>query len=62
MKNILVWVLEFSVEVPNIELNSAIDIDVAELSMDEKLALKEEFLHTMQERFLSGNDKEFDYR
>lgn len=31
-------------------------------TLGEKMALREEFLHTMQERFLSGQDKEFDYR
>lgn len=32
------------------------------ISPDERIALREEFLHVMQERFLAGQDQEFDYR
>ena len=31
------------------------------ISEEEKLAQREEFLHTMQERFLSGADSDFNY-
>lgn len=32
-----------------------------EIPEEERLALREEFLHVMQERFLSGTDTEFNY-
>ncbi|XP_064603029.1 coiled-coil domain-containing protein 97-like isoform X2 [Liolophura sinensis] len=36
--------------------------DQPQISADEKRLLREEFLHIMQERFISGQDRQFDYR
>ena len=43
-------------------LISASKKDSWQPSAEEKSLLREEFLTTMQERFLSGQDLEFDYR